>query len=612
MGAILKKEKWVSIINYFVFPIILLIYPLIHYNIGVDITDTGYSLGGFLFPNQMGEEWVTFSMYLANVIGRLLTKLPSGNTMMGMNLYTGLFVSATALIAYFFLQKKIPAWIVFIGEFIAISLCWCPTVILYNYLTYLLFTAAIVLLYQGLTGGKNIMLVLAGVMLGLNVMTRFPNITETALILSVWYYGWLNKKKAVKVVQETLLCVGGFLAGIGSIFLVLLIQNNLDSYFRMIGSLLTIGGSSEDGHSIADMLLYVIDAYVVAGKWFLYIVITVMAGMVLFAVWKEKLIRVKQVLYIAVILLLFRFLYGRGMFNFNYHEIFGAIFQWGAIFLIISLAVYILVIVNRKTSRQDKLLASMVLLLIVVTPLGSDNYLNQNINNLFLAAPLTLYWIWKFLQSGQGLTCGKRTINTYPVKAMLVMVIVIIVVQSTGFGFTFVFRDGKMGEKRDTKIEYNDVLKGMYTSKENAEALEGITEYCSARGLIGKNVLLYGDIPAMSCFLHMPAALSTSWADLPSYRINTMKSDIAAIEINIEKENMPVILLNAQIGAWISGDSPRMDYFGVSADKYAEEEKIKLIQELMAEEHYQETYANSKFVIYEVRESVNQTDRGKQ
>ena len=117
-----KQKGWENYIKWF-FGAILVLYPFLHVNVGVDITDTGFSLGSFLFEPQMGEEWVLFATYLANLIGTLLTKLPIGTTMLGMNVYTTAFVSLSAVIAYLFLSKKIPAWIASVGIFLAESLC---------------------------------------------------------------------------------------------------------------------------------------------------------------------------------------------------------------------------------------------------------------------------------------------------------------------------------------------------------------------------------------------------------------------------------------------------------------------------------------------------------
>lgn len=279
----MQREKAKKYINYIVLPIILLLYPLVQCNIGVDVTDTGYSLGSYLFSSaQMGEKWVFFAFYLANVIGSALTRLPWGQTMVGMNVYTGLFVSATAIISYYFLIRKIPAWVVFMGEFMAISLCWCPTVILYNYLTYFFFTIMVVCLYKGIMEDKKIWLLCAGVVLGLSVMSRFPNITQAALIIAVWYYGWLHKDKISKVLQNTGVCILGFLIGMGAILSVIAIQYGIGSYFGMINSLLSGGEGSVEGHSLGDMVWPIADAYFVAAKWFFFIIAVAVGGILLF------------------------------------------------------------------------------------------------------------------------------------------------------------------------------------------------------------------------------------------------------------------------------------------------------------------------------------------
>lgn len=595
----MQREKVKRYMNYIVFPILLLLYPLIQCNIGVDVTDTGYSLGSYLFSSaQMGEEWVFFAFYLANVAGSVLTHLPFGQTMIGMNLYTGLFVSATAIISYYFLIRKIPSWIVFMGEFMAISLCWCPTVILYNYLTYFFFTIMVVCLYKGITEDKKIWMLCAGVVLGLSVMSRFPNITQAALIIAVWYYGWLQKDKISKVLQNTGACILGFLIGMGAMLSVIAIQYGIGSYLGMINSLLSSGEGSVEGHSLGDMVWPIIDAYFVAARWLFFIIAVVVGGMVLFLFFKNRFLRVKQIIYVITVLVLFRFLYGRGMYNFRYYA-YESMFQWAAIFLLIALAISVMVIVQRSASASDKVLACMTILIIAVTPLGSDNYLYPNINNLFLVAPFVLYRIGHHIKSEIPISIGKIQIDRFPIKAMLVMVIAITLLQSTGFGFTFVFRDGTSGEKRDTRIYKNDVLYGMYTNRENAETIEGITEYCEQQGLLGKKVILYGNIPAMSCFLKMPAALSTTWPDLASYTVETMKKDIALIRQAPGGDDRPVIIVSSGFGAWLTEDLEAMNYFEVSPEKYDKDEKAKLIRNLILDMQYEQTYTNSKFAVFE-------------
>ena len=131
------------IVEKVIFPAVLLIYPLLLIHQGIDVSDTTYSLGYYRFMGEMDMTWV-LATYLANVAGAFLLKLPMGNTLLGMNFYTGLLVSAIALVCYYALSRWMPSLIVFLGEVTALSLCWCPTTILYNYLTYFFFAAGAV------------------------------------------------------------------------------------------------------------------------------------------------------------------------------------------------------------------------------------------------------------------------------------------------------------------------------------------------------------------------------------------------------------------------------------------------------------------------------------
>ena len=82
--------------------------------------------------------------------------------------------------------KWMPAWILFLGEIIAIGFCWIPAGILYNYLSYFFLTLGVLLLYRGLISEKDKLLFAAGVVLGLNVFVRIPNVTQMSFIVGVW------------------------------------------------------------------------------------------------------------------------------------------------------------------------------------------------------------------------------------------------------------------------------------------------------------------------------------------------------------------------------------------------------------------------------------------
>ena len=100
------KTTKINYIERYVFPGILLLYPLVMINQGIDLSDSIYSLTNFRFFTELSGTWA-LATWLANVAGFLMMKLPFGSTLMGMNLYSGLIVSAMALLSYYFLKGKI-------------------------------------------------------------------------------------------------------------------------------------------------------------------------------------------------------------------------------------------------------------------------------------------------------------------------------------------------------------------------------------------------------------------------------------------------------------------------------------------------------------------------
>ena len=186
-------RKYQSFIEKYLLPAVLLLYPFLAVNQGLDVADATYSLTNFQYFDSMKGTWMV-ATFLSNAAGWLLMQLPFGGTMLGMKCYTTLVQSATALMVYFGLRKRIAAPLLFLGEFLALGLCWCPSTILYNYVTYFLMTAAVLLLYRALTGGgamsekrQRFCFAVAGICLGANVAVRMPNVVQAALILAVWY-----------------------------------------------------------------------------------------------------------------------------------------------------------------------------------------------------------------------------------------------------------------------------------------------------------------------------------------------------------------------------------------------------------------------------------------
>lgn len=443
MGIYLKYQNRIEKL---LFPAILFLYPLLTVNQGLDVADSTYSLANFQYFGSMQGTWMV-ATFLANVTGWLFTLLPFGETLLGMYFYTSLVQSVTALMVYFGLRKRMPAPILFLGEFIALGLCWCPSTILYNYLTYLLMTAGILFLYHGIcgtvavsdienddcsgNGGKKlyrgrqaVYLVAAGICLGANVAVRMPNVVQTAFILAVWYGIVVNDRQKCgesaaasagasmtesprplmqRLAGTTGWCLLGYVIGFGVPFAVICIWYGAGAYPDMVRTMFAMTDQAAD-YKPTSMLTGMFGDYGRGLYWFLFAAVCMAAGGFLFTVLKRTDAKKKAAsgqtgrwicvgAYTALFLVLLRFYWGRGMFTFRYYEYdYRSVYYPTVLFLLVTIYMCMYCLFGKRTGPEQKIFAALLLVEIFLTPLGSNNKLAPIINNLFLAVPFTL-WI---------------------------------------------------------------------------------------------------------------------------------------------------------------------------------------------------------------------------
>ena len=599
------KEKLNNVMEV-LFPVILLLYPLRHIRVGAEWWDTGYNYANFTYMNHMDEMWL-FSTYLGNAVGNFFTKLPFGDTMLGMQVYTGLVVSLLALMAYFFFVKevKIPKWLTFVGVFLALNLCWCPTAVLYNYLTYVFWTVGILCLYHALMYEKKSALyfVLAGISLGVSVFVRFSNLSNMALIVAVWAMGIIRKEKVKKVCCQTLWCILGYLLGLGVMFLWIGIRYGVGNYVESIMRLLSMPQEASS-YTLYSMIHYQIINYLQNLIWLSYLGLFTIAGMLVYQILPKSWTLIKNIGYVVGAFGWFYVLMVKmNMFNLKYSTKM-SVFQWAVMLLTATLIVGVVVIFGKKFTNQEKLLCGLGIILIVITPLGSNNHLYLSINNLFLVAPVTLWFLYRFLKYlPKQWKIKNHALYSYPMKAMCLCILAMLMIQGTLFGWGYVFSETDGGENLHTPIENNAVLAGMKTDPERAKLISEISSYVSEKDLKGREVILYGNIPAMSFYLEMPFAIS-AWPDLASYNYSIMQEDLQVVERNAEigVKELPVILMNKDQGTFVTkgpeGLEALEDVSETVIEKMEADQKLLLLKNMIQRNDYQVAFENDKFVMF--------------
>lgn len=555
----------------------LLVYPLRKAAVGLDLMDAGYALANYRFFETMHDDW-RIATFLANVTGVILSKLPYGNTWVGMNVYTGLLIGITAAAAYCFLntQKIGNKYLLFLGELIALSLCWSPNVILYHYLGYILMTAATILLYSALTKERNAYFIIAGVILGCAVAVRMPNITYMALIVPVWFYTWLNRKEHPeqnwfsKLLGQTGYCVGGYAIGLGVPLAYICVRYGVEAYPKMITWLFGMTETATD-YKPTSMVSAMFEDYIRYSLWLLLFVAYLVAGLVFVRIAKGRFEKTKKIIYVLGMFVLLRLCYGRGMFNFDYSAYF-SFYKWITVFLLISILLCVWLLLCKKAEKEHKLWAVFLLVIIFVTPLGSNNGLYPIINNLFLVCPLTLAFLWS--------TVKGTTMNAFVCKSMTIFFCACVAVQSILFGLLFIFHDAAK-EYTCAPIRGSASTAGLIASVDKSKDLDLLGGYLTENDLLEKEVILYGNIPALAYIFDLQPAIFSTWADLDSNPVARLEEELTD-EVLRAKEPL-VILHTKEVQVLQSGQEDR---------------KLAAIMDFVEQNGYICAYTSDSYQVY--------------
>lgn len=581
------RRKKVSRVLWFFSIFILVIYPLRHIGTGVDLWDGGYNYANFRYCGlkYMDSMWF-FATWLANQWGALLTKLPMGDTVLGMNVYTGLTISLMAVLSYFFCVKrlKVPAWLAFLGEMAAISICWAPSAVLYSYLTYAFLLVGTILLYQGLTLDKKGYLIAAGAVLGLNVGVRFSNLVQAGLILALWFYGFICSKKVAEILKETGFCILGYAGAFGGYLVLMSALYGFSDYVNGILRLFQMTEHAAD-YTPASMLLGMVWAYYDCTYWLKRFALIAIGGIVICLILPSGWKRAKQILCAAITVPVMLWLMQKGFYSRDYAT-YNAIYAPCVIVLTMAIGLSLLQMFSRKVSKEDKLFAALVVITILITSLGGNNAIYSSINNMFLVLPGFLGMVWRFCRD-------RNAIYYFPVKCMILLSLFFLGMQSIRFGAVFVYEEATGGRELTVKVEGIPVLQGISTGSGKADNLMTLSQYLEANELTGRECLLYGQIPGISYYMDLPPAINI-WSDLRSYSLETMEQDMQHLEERIRGgQEKPLIILEASYAQYILEGNPEL------FQEEMTEKKLQLIMEFMDKYHYEKTFSNSKFVVYE-------------
>ncbi len=547
---------------------------------GVDLWDAGYNYGNFRYPGlaYMDPMWY-FATWLSTGVGSFLMKLPGAGTMLAMNCYTAIFVSLLATAGFMFCTKilKLPKVVTTLAELAAISLCWIPTASLYNYLTYLLLTLGVYLLYTGLTVEKQGNLLMAGILLGGSVGVRFSNLVYAAFILTVWYMGILRKDSFVRIARLTAICLLGYIVGLALFLVPIWACYGLTAYGTAIARLFQMSKVATD-YTPGSMITGILDAIRENSYWMKRIGLCLIGEIALCLPFRDKFVKPRKVLCIVPAAGLLVWLYKTGFLfpDFaTYSPVYGPCVAVVATALLYS--VYVLC--NKQYNKEDKLLALTEILLLQLTSMGGNNAVFYCMNNMFLALPIFLYLLWKEWQ--------KKSLVTFGGLVLGASLLLMLVVPAFPFGAGFAYEEAGGGRNLTAVVTEIPTLKGMKTGPDKAKKLEGLYKVIDEGRTEEEAWILYGQIPGLSYYYGLKPAI-TIWSDLDSYGTEIMKADLKTLE---DKGNIKV-LMTAKWYSYLQGNEESDVTWTPSMY-----EKALILKDFLGRNGYLPTYRDENYVI---------------
>lgn len=554
-----KHEKKIAI----VIGLIIVIWPLVFLNKGIDVTDTGYVLSKYKYVFTQ-QSLNTFRILFSELTGGILYKIAPSHQLLFLNLcgYISYLLIGTMTYSMFkeYMNKNLLLVAILIASFFTKRYL---TIISYNTFTALVLCLGIYLLINALKKDNDKMLFFSGVVLASSMFFRLPNILQLSLVLViVWYYYFCLKN--TELTKKKLYV---FFAGVSSSFFIAM---TIAIYFLGWNNIILENSAtaklsvSDDSHGIVNML-YRILAELKVG---IVVLIKIFCGLISLIFFSKVLKFIANDKFIMTLTGIFVIIFS-GIIAFMKMDY--STYLYILSVLSITLSIYFAFKYRKKKSTLSTLITANLIVALII-PLGTDNGLGHYATFLYL--PLVTIFCILFLELQEYYKTNKKVFFDITYALMLFLLLTGLI---TGFNLAtkYVYRDAP---NHELKYSVNSsVYYGMKTSQERSKALNNFVEIMKLYK--DQELLSYGEFTIGFLLTDMKPFFKTVWPDLASFSLATFQQQLQ------EKEQLgirPVIVLVSM----------------EEKDFFRDYNKLALIMKFIAVHDYKIQYKDEYFTIY--------------
>ena len=545
--------------------LVLVLYQMLGVFFGMDIADAGFYLTFYdnIFTHPGSVEY-NFMYYLNGVIGGAFQALFPSMGMCGMRLLGVAFNTLCAIILYYALRRHVDERAIALGcALVVASFIAPPYTFCYDLCTIVFYVLAITLLWRGLERNSTLMVALAGVLAGLNILVRIPNVlglSMSLLPIIMWLcdkrgrYGW---KRMVTYCLVFLACA--CLAVILTISLMPELHRT--AFYSVMHDLRSIANDDTGtaSHTTSQMIFTQLKFYGTQ-LW-----TAVKLGVpVLLYWWAHKQVGNKALMWGLKGIAIAAFVW----FVYRMHPL-------QPVWLMCLVGGIMVMVENWREHRGIAWMALLGIGMMLVMPLGSDGAYNNGTIVAWAIAPVAMLW-WLH-----------RSRIAFP----LVLIAVCALRMVTGGAY---FDGGPLWEKRYTVD--NPRAAHIYTTRERADVINTMLHGIEPHVKPGTVLMAYGSIPMINYLTHTRPYIGCSWVEQLSASMLEKKLAKAP------KIGFPLILQQkfSTLGPYWS--EPMENFrtsYGDQQNTYRDNRKLEVLNRFLEYGKYHVIYEDSHFILYQ-------------
>ena len=454
---------------------ILILWRIPFLNLGIDYTDTGYSLTNY--KNVFSGNGIRdIGLFWTTLIGGALYKLLPAGQLLACRILHWLIYVAVDVVTYRMFRKYLKPHVILLA-LLALNLGSRSGEAIFGYypLTKLLLLPAIALLVRGVRENKRWPLFVSGLLCGFNTFVRLPNALFCSMVLGVIFYGVWSKRDKKEIWRGVLFYLLGVLAGVAASLGIMACVMGFD---RIVGSfreyvMLALGKTETQvenflgieetsGHSVLAILRTVAVQGVYALEDAAMFGLPMLLGAFLIHFAWDKLHLGRPAWKYAVIAVL------EAAAIFLFREKIAANVTVVAVLLLFAVA-FVLLVAGKKLAPEHRLLYLLTVLLGLCCVFGSDLGLRRVSMLQGMILLVTILGVYDIKDEIRAVRHEKFC--RYALTPALSLLLLAMLVTNVAVSIPKTFMDGNVGTLHSEVSEEIPVLQGMKTSEIRAEEL---------------------------------------------------------------------------------------------------------------------------------------------